>query len=82
MYLSVGYGPAIVSFSLAGNDVIWSAHLRSPGYTRRNLAEQVEIHHYERNVGAQKHFQPFNQDGDSRQDNKHKHLKGAMAGQK
>ena len=35
-----------------------------------------------RNLSAQKHSRPFNQDGDSRQDNKHECLKGTTEGPK
>ena len=50
------------------------------------MAERAEIKSYDvifqRNLGAQKHFRQCNHDGDSRRDNKHKHLKGAMRGHK
>ena len=46
MYLSGGNATAKISLSLAENDVIWSACLKSPTYTGRNLAEWVEISHY------------------------------------
>ena len=39
------------------------------------------MHQYERDLSAQKHVWSFNQDSDSRWDNKHEHLKGAMEGQ-
>ena len=35
-----------------------------------------------RNLSTEKRLRPFNQDDDSRQDNKRKHLKDAMEGQK
>ena len=37
---------ANASFPWAGNYVMWSAHLVSPGYTRRNQAERQEIMSY------------------------------------
>ena len=86
MYLSGGNATANVSLSPAGNDVIWLARLRSIGYEGRNLAEwaeiQVTLHHYERNLSAQKHLRLFNQDGESRRDNKCKRFKGAIEGQR
>ena len=72
-------------YSPHSNYVIWSAHLGFPGYTGRNSAEPAEIKTYyviTRNLNAQKHLWPFNQDGDSRRDNKHKRLKGTTEGQK
>ena len=46
MYLSRGNATAKASLPLARNDVIWSARLRSPGYTRLNPAERAEIKLY------------------------------------
>ena len=82
MYLSGDKATATALLPLARNDAMWSAHLRSPGCTRRNLAEWVEIKsYYEINLSTQKHLRPFNQDDHGRQDNKHKRVKCATGGQ-
>ena len=85
MYLSGDNTTMNASLSLARNNVIWSAHLGSPEYTRQNLAEQAEIKYYyiimRETLGHKKHLQPFNQDGDSRWYNKGECLKGATEGQ-
>ena len=46
MYLSGVNATANGLLSLAGNDVIWSAHLMSPRYKGQNPAERAEIKSY------------------------------------
>ena len=46
MYLFGGNTTAYPSSSPARNDVIWSARLGSPRYTRPNLADRAEIKSY------------------------------------
>ena len=68
----------------AGNDVIWSAHLGSPGYTERNLAERLEIKsYYVITIETLAHKSIYDHliNGHSRRDNKCELVKGAIEGQ-
>ena len=69
MYFSGGNTTVKASLLPAGNDIIWSGR------------HHVILCHYERNLSAQKHLWPFNEDADSRRDNNHKCFKGATKGQ-
>ena len=46
MYLLGGNTAVYLPLFPARNDVIWSTHLKSPWYTKRNPAEWVEIKSY------------------------------------
>ena len=82
MYLSGGNATTNASLSPARNYVIWLARLGSPGYTGILVSYwKLAICHYERNHSAQKHLRPFNQNDDSRRDDKRERLKGTMEGQ-
>ena len=85
MYLSGGVNATTNgSLSLAGNYVIWSARLRSPGYKGRNLAEWAQIKSYyaimRETVAHKSICDHLNQDGDSRRDNKRERFLGATGG--
>ena len=83
MYLSGVNATTNGSLSMARNDVIRSAHLGSPGYTGQyRLDRQKWWSHYVIMRETLAHLWSFNQDGDSRRDNKFKNLKGATGGNK
>ena len=63
---------------LAGNYVIWSAHLGSPRYIGRNPAEWRELNI----TSLQEHLRPFNQDDHSGRNNKRSRVKSATESQK